>query len=262
MSAAVCLVLRLAAPLQSWGSTGRHVRRDTAPQPTKSGIVGLLAAADGRRRTDPIEDLVGLTLGVRTDQAGQLLRDYHTVSRLDGSRMPKAELSKSGKRQASSTGDTKVTERFYLADAVFTTAIGGPGDLLARLAQAINQPRYALSLGRRSCPPTMPLHVSHRDGQALWPGTVTDVLAAVPWQAGRSERGKAVRQGRPSVDLVTHVDDVDGLEVSQDVPATFHPKLRSMTSRRVTRSAVVIPTGVEAVTPSADPHDPFALLGA
>src|SRR5690606_17337739 len=118
---------------------------------------------------------VGLTLGVRTDQVGQLVRDYHTVSRFDGTRMPKVELSKSGRRQPSSTGDTKVTERFYLADAVFVAAVGGPADLLVRLARALKEPRYALSLGRRSCPPTLPLHLSHA-GQDLWPGTVLDVL--------------------------------------------------------------------------------------
>ena len=42
------LVLRLAGPLQSWGSSSRFTRRSTEAFPTKSGIVGLLAAAQGR----------------------------------------------------------------------------------------------------------------------------------------------------------------------------------------------------------------------
>lgn len=78
------LVLRLAGPMQSWGSSSEFNWRQTDAQPTKSGIVGLLAAASGRRREDPIEDLLALRLGVRIDQPGTLLRDYHTVSDFRG----------------------------------------------------------------------------------------------------------------------------------------------------------------------------------
>lgn len=258
MSDPVCLALRLAAPLQSWGSTGRHLRRDTEAQPTKSGIVGLLAAADGRRRADPIEDLVGLRLGVRTDQPGHLVRDYHTVSRLDGTRMPKAERTKAGKRQESTTGATKVTERFYLADAVFVVGLEGSSDLLLRLAQALREPRYALSLGRRSCPPTMPVHLLA--GKApLWPGRVVDVLSTVPWQAGPAERRRVARAGEALV-LQIDVDDVAGAIIAHDVPTTFHPKQRRMSSRRVSRHHVELALG-NGVDRSNVTHDPFALLG-
>ena len=49
------LVLRLAGPMQSWGVSSQFVHRATETFPTKSGLVGLLAAAQGRRRCDPIE---------------------------------------------------------------------------------------------------------------------------------------------------------------------------------------------------------------
>ena len=52
------LLLRLAGPLQSWGVKSRFTVRATELAPTKSGIIGMLAAAVGRRRTDPIEDLL------------------------------------------------------------------------------------------------------------------------------------------------------------------------------------------------------------
>ena len=48
------LLLRLAGPLQSWGVKSRFTVRATELAPTKSGIIGMLAAAVGRRRTDPI----------------------------------------------------------------------------------------------------------------------------------------------------------------------------------------------------------------
>lgn len=46
------LLLRLAAPLQSWGSDSKFETRKTDREPTKSGVVGLLAAALGLRRDD------------------------------------------------------------------------------------------------------------------------------------------------------------------------------------------------------------------
>ena len=46
------LLLRLAAPLQSWGSDSKFDIRRTGREPTKSGVVGLLTAAKGLRRDD------------------------------------------------------------------------------------------------------------------------------------------------------------------------------------------------------------------
>ena len=73
------LLLRLAGPLQSWGVKSRFTVRATELAPTKSGIIGMLAAAVGRRRTDPIEDLLSLRFGVRKDQPGRVIRDFHTA---------------------------------------------------------------------------------------------------------------------------------------------------------------------------------------
>ena len=44
------LLLRLAAPLQAWGADSKFEPRKTAREPTKSGVIGLLAAALGLRR--------------------------------------------------------------------------------------------------------------------------------------------------------------------------------------------------------------------
>ena len=44
------LLLRLAAPLQSWGADSKFEVRKTNREPTKSGVLGLLAAALGYRR--------------------------------------------------------------------------------------------------------------------------------------------------------------------------------------------------------------------
>ena len=119
------LLLRLAGPLQAWGDSSRFVRRTTRTEPTKSGVVGLLAAALGRSREEPVDDLAQLELGVRADQPGTLLRDFQTERSLDGSKvMP-------------------LSQRYYLQDAAFLVALGGPRDLLVELDAALRMPCFA-----------------------------------------------------------------------------------------------------------------------
>ena len=72
------LLLQLAAPLQSWGDSSRFVRRETRGEPTKSGVIGMLASAQGRSREDSIEDLLRLSFGVRIEQRGRVIRDLQT----------------------------------------------------------------------------------------------------------------------------------------------------------------------------------------
>ena len=73
------LLLRLAAPLQSWGVSSKFEIRETTKEPTKSGVIGLVAAALGRSRDESVEDLSCLKFGVRIDQEGELLRDFQMV---------------------------------------------------------------------------------------------------------------------------------------------------------------------------------------
>ncbi|MEU8624636.1 type I-E CRISPR-associated protein Cas5/CasD [Streptomyces sp. NPDC048669] len=73
------LLIRLAGPLQSWGINGRFARRDTHGRPTKSGVIGLCAAALGLDRDEPLGELAEVLYGVRADRPGTPLRDYHTV---------------------------------------------------------------------------------------------------------------------------------------------------------------------------------------
>jgi CRISPR system Cascade subunit CasD len=79
------LLVRLAGPLQSWGITGRFARRDTHSRPTKSGVIGLCAAALGLPREETLGELAEVRFGVRADLPGTSLRDYHTVG---GGRYP------------------------------------------------------------------------------------------------------------------------------------------------------------------------------
>ena len=54
--------------------------RDSAPEPTKSGVAGLLGCALGITGDEELRALsCSLRIGVRCDRAGTPLVDYHTV---------------------------------------------------------------------------------------------------------------------------------------------------------------------------------------
>lgn len=256
-----CLVLRLAGPLQSWGSQSQFSRRETDSQPTKSGVVGLLAAADGRRREDPIVDLVDLRFGVRVDQAGSLLRDYHTVSDYRGLGLPAAAVDSKG-RQKRTSYTTKVTHRYYLQDAVFVAVLEGEPVLLASLAEAIRAPGFALALGRRSCVPTQPIVLTGPDDEDLWSGDVPSVLRAVGWQATPGHRRMVERQA-PSlrISLAVTYDDDAGAGAATDVPTSFVHQDRAFIVRKVHHDRVEVDTDFDLPDDTSSGHDPFALLG-
>ena len=68
------LLLRLEGPLQSWGERARWDFRDTAPFPTKSAVVGILACAMGlQRESAEIVDMNdALRMAIRADRAGRV----------------------------------------------------------------------------------------------------------------------------------------------------------------------------------------------
>ena len=54
------LLLRFDAPLQSWGVTEKLKDHHTDLVPSKSGVIGMIASAEGRKRDEDISDLVDL----------------------------------------------------------------------------------------------------------------------------------------------------------------------------------------------------------
>ena len=258
------LALRLAGPLQAWNVTSAYNRRETDLVPTKAGVLGLLAAAQGRRRCDPIEDLLSLRFGIRVDQPGSLLRDYHTVSSLNGDPLLSASVNAKGVQKRTSPKKlTHVTERFYLQDACFVAAVEGSDDLIGNLAEAVCHPAFPLFLGRRSCPPSHRLVIPDGDN-ATWDGGLVRVLREVPWQ-GKSTHTSLPRPGagrfgrkevRPSGLAITF-DDLTGGDERTDVRVSFDPTNRDMLTRRVSTDWVVPP----GLTPSDDSQfDDFGLL--
>lgn len=196
------LLLRLAGPMQSWGVQSRFTVRDTGLEPSKSGVVGLLCAALGRRREEQVADLAGLTMGVRVDQEGTMAHDYHTAG-------------KGGILKASGQVERRtlvVSTRYYLADARFLVGLEGDDlDLLTRLHEALRDPHWPLYLGRKAFVPGEPVWL---DG-GLRPGeTLHHALRTYPW------RGRCPVDERPPR-LRVVLEDPDGPEVRPDQPLSF-----------------------------------------
>ena len=69
------MLMRLAGPMQSWGIRSRFSNRDTGLEPSRSGVTGLLCAALGRSREEPLDDFLPLKMAVRVDREGRLMRE-------------------------------------------------------------------------------------------------------------------------------------------------------------------------------------------
>lgn len=159
------LLMRLAGPMQSWGTTSRFDERDSQLEPSKSGVLGLVCAALGRDRAEPVDDLARLKMGVRVDREGLLMRDYQTATGV---------VSAAGKVDM---GRTVISPRYYLADAAFLVGLEGEDrSLLQRIHAALRAPVWPLSLGRKSFPPGEPLWLEGamrdeglRDALRAWP---------------------------------------------------------------------------------------------
>lgn len=245
------LLLKLAGPLQSWGSDSRFVERGTQHEPTKSGVVGLLSAALGRRRTDPIEDLASLKFGVRIDQPGSFEDDFQTehkrkwdVSR--GRYVPDASLP--------------LTHRHYLADAVFVAALEGDDELLRKCAEALDAPAFPLFLGRRSCPPSCRVMLDLYEDK-----TMIEVLREHPWEASKRYQNSRRYRNQKFVDLEILCDKQseeggEGYDVPQrDVPISFSQEHRQYSFRTVAHATAHVqnPAYVEKMPE----HDPWSAFG-
>lgn len=217
------LLLRFAGPLQAWGADSRFDVRRTNREPTKSGVIGLIASALGLRRDAPLDELNRLYFGVRIDREGVLLRDLHTV------------------RKDKNT--SYMTTRYYLSDAVFLIGLHSDDEaLMQRLEHAVRNPAHPLFLGRRSCPPEgrvclglrqMPLEEALKSEPSLIPPK--------PSKPGEPQRARIV------------LDDPHGTARLNDLPVSFSPYNRQYAYRAAREMWNTFPAN--------DAHDPMLELG-
>ncbi|WP_462394685.1 type I-E CRISPR-associated protein Cas5/CasD [Lentilactobacillus parabuchneri] len=154
------LTIRLTSPLQSYGNEATFARRTSGDYPSKSAMIGFVAAALGYQRDDSrIVKLNELRFAVRVDQRGKTLTDFQTVEWKKNTR--------------------KITYRDYIQDAVFVVAFGSEDvQLIDQIHEALKRPKFPLFLGRRSNVPAGVLQI-----QAFEDTDPVTALSDLDWQA-------------------------------------------------------------------------------
>lgn len=164
------LLLRLDGPIQSWGISGRIAIRDAGNEPSKSGVIGVLAAALGRDRSEDVSDLAALRMGVRVEREGRLDVDY--------------SASASWPSNNKNVPRKVLIWRYFLSGAAFLVALEGDEQLLKDAYRALRNPHWPLYLGRKACSPSSPIWLP----DALFDEPLEKVLLNYPRQADQQHR--------------------------------------------------------------------------
>lgn len=160
------LTIKLTAVLQSWGNEALYNYRTSAHLPTKSAIIGMLAAALGYERNDPrITALNTLRFAVRVDQPGHSMTDFHMV-----------HYYKNAEKKTGASA--KVTYRQYYADAIYLVALTGQDNDMEKLEYALHHPVFPLYFGRRANVPSGVLKTKLYNID-----NPIEALKVVPWEA-------------------------------------------------------------------------------
>ncbi|MDO5649797.1 MAG: type I-E CRISPR-associated protein Cas5/CasD [Gallicola sp.] len=217
------ILLKFSGPLQSWGTSSRFEYRYTDRYPSKSAVIGFLAASLGLRREEDeeITKLNELDFAIRIDQEGTLLRDFHTAY---------SNFNKNKKEL------TYVTHRYYLQDAVFVIGIGSSDEsLILRIKESLNYPYFPLYLGRRSLPvnPDFFMGIEEKG--------VIESLNTTPWQAAEWYKRK-INSKKEAIDLDVYADG-DLLEIrkntlTRDRVISFSQKERKYGFRSVSKTSI------------------------
>jgi len=233
-------LLHLRGPLQSYADTGFGQIREAGAFPSRSAVLGIVAAALGLPRFDPrlvrLHD--ALRVHVATARPGAIRTDFHTVDA-------------GGKNKT-------VTYRDYHHDAHFVALVEArtPDDaaVLDEARRALRRPYYVPYLGRRACAPSAPLLPQEPEGA----NTIDALLRAVVAVRASSARRRsgtrirlylddrldkdAVRAAMPGATLVGHGERRDRL---------VQPR-RTYTGRPYTEVRVNLP-----LSSSTDPQQAY-----
>jgi len=245
------LFLRLAGPMQSWGTSSRLQLRRTDAYPSKSGVLGMILCAKGvQREASPGElgRLEPLLMGVRVDRSGTLDWDYHTA----GAKIGIWQADRKKLKKTASTGEyeTLLSRRQYLYDASFLVAFQGDADKINDCARALDDPGWPVFLGRKCCVPAEPVFV----GTGSY-DTLADALSSVPWHP----RIEAIDHDdrSPTRILDTFIEHrpgtppPDGARLVHDIPRAFG--YYSHGPRWVVAGKVTVPVGEATQKPASRP---------
>lgn len=231
------LALYLRAPLQSWGASSKFGDRGTLDAPTRSGLLGLLAAACGVDKNDEVRDrewlarAAKLSVAVLAFRRGDRMPDYHTVgAHYDKDDPWQKRMIPTKAEDGSPKKDATVTHRDYLADSVFGAVLSGDDALVDEMAAGLADPVWGVWLGRKSCIPTEPIFAGVFESEDAARNALAGRLR------GSLERGGGKVAGDDSTDVAFSVLEARAGEEDEtllDIPVSFGR--REFHARRVRR---------------------------
>lgn len=185
------LAFYIDAPLQSWGGSSKFQHRETNRFPTKSAIVGLIAAAMGidKHSDNEVTELAAIVdlklTVVRLEKpkiASSRFTDFHTV----GGGYDKKKLWEKMSIPAKANGaspNTVLTYRSYLTDSKFIVLLEGGPETLAQIKNALEDPVWGIWFGRKACLPASPLSPRIEDSREV---AFEALLESLPGQSPES----------------------------------------------------------------------------
>ncbi|EGW52931.1 type I-E CRISPR-associated protein Cas5/CasD [Candidatus Endoriftia persephonae] len=199
------LLFRLYGPMAAWGDTAVGEFRPSHGHPTRTGVLGLVAAALGITRDNEAQLLAldrGCRIAVRLDAPGELLRDYHTTQV-----PPQQRKGRHYTRRDELNADklhTILSQRDYRTDTAASIALSLGTDAkisLDRIKHALQRPALPLYLGRKSCPLALPLAP-----EIIIADSLSSAFAAYPDSLAQlneiTQESRAYGDGLPRPDLI------------------------------------------------------------
>ena len=236
------IVMKFSEPLQSWGTGSNFETRHTDFYPSKSAVIGMISAGFGYRRDDDIaiRRLNELSFGVRIDQRGSLLRDYHIAQ--------KYKINGNFER-------TYVTNRYYIEDAVFIVAISHEDDsFMEEIYKALEYPYFQHFMGRRSLP------LGYDFIQGMFDNDIVNCLESHEWMASSWYKKKYRNDKFVGLEIYADSDLIDDNShiLRKDRPISFSQKNRRFGFRYESRKWVHVVN--DRYVESDSKHDVFGAV--
>jgi CRISPR system Cascade subunit CasD len=180
------LILRLDAPLMSFGAPIIDRHGKVQSYPAQSMIAGMLGNALGYDHSDhpKLESLQNrLRYASRQDRAGQEIRDFQTVDLSQDFMLDNNAWTTQGwldeRKGGPASKGTHIRLRDYRADSIHTVALSlqptNENPTIDDLKKALQFPERPLFIGRKTCLPASPLFV-----QQIQCTSLTEALQKTP----------------------------------------------------------------------------------
>ena len=161
------LLFRLYGPMASWGDIAVGEVRPSYTHPSKSAVLGMVAAAlriDRDQEEKHRQLAAAYGFAVQVDSMGVPLVDYHTAqvppSGSGRNRRAFATRREELRTLPREALNTILSRRDYRMDALATVALwvrAAPPYSFEEIRSALERPGYVLYLGRKSCPLALPV---------------------------------------------------------------------------------------------------------